>query len=833
MKMYVLVLVSICTLSFSALSQNLVNNPSFEITTTHPNKSRIPYAQGWVDVSYTNSGAGSTADMYHQDGAGASFFPYIPHLTPRYAGLASTASNNNNPNYREFIRGSLTSPLVAGQEYVIEFWARKAGDHSTPITIGAYLTTSPITFAYNNGPIYTPHASATIGPVGNWEKISGCFTPQTSGPHYIVIGNFGANIVGGQELNYFFIDDVSVEVSPGFIPPVASLSLNASEFCLGDQILASDNGSTNFQDYLWKVTDLSGSVLAQTSWLNGTTIPNLDVATLYTGLQAGECYNVELFLRNGCETTHTSQQFCIQDPTIDFIFDGNPVCANVPLPLSVTGDNSWTYTWSTGDNGVGVQSITTTPTAPGTQTYTVDVTTNVGCTFSQNITVTVHDDINIAPYVNGMNNSGNYTAYVQAGDQICFNIPSFDSSNELVVFNNQVTQNTIPSGAIWTTNNSPQQTGSFCWTPSNGDIGYHSFDIQVEDNNACGESVGIFTFNIKVVCDYCPLCIYYENRTPQGLPLPSITETGHCIIAGENVDPTQANGVVETGNAVVEFIAPEIDLEPGFTGGPNFTATIDPNTCTDDCEACCDNFTGFTIDLPLSNVFSPNGDGVGDVWFAKDNDNPFCAFNAKKFRLRIFRGDDFDLKIWDLTGGSENGPCCQFWAPSDIYNVNLPHSSIWWNGTIQSSGQLLPHDETVFYILELWGCGAYQLFTGPLAVFVDLPNMAVNNTMQEISANQLSQDEMNEIAKELMLKDDALDVQNWSSKIYPNPIDNIAYLESSNQLDKVTVYDTNGKLVRTYKGEPAFIEIGDLESGVYLVRLHSNGNIKQHSIVKQ
>jgi hypothetical protein len=89
---------------------------------------------------------------------------------------------------------------------------------------------------------------------------------------------------------------------------------------------------------------------------------------------------------------------------------------------------------------------------------------------------------NQLPYLNGINNTGSYDTTVCAGNQVCIDIPTFDTDagNTVTVDWNQG----IP-GATWTTTGGTRPTGTFCWTPTVvGSTLPFIFTVSVEDN-AC------------------------------------------------------------------------------------------------------------------------------------------------------------------------------------------------------------------------------------------------------------------------------------------------------------------------------------------------------------
>lgn len=400
------------------------------------------------------------------------------------------------------------------------------------------------------------------------------------------------------------------------------------------------------------------------------------------------------------------------------------LCAGQPLTLSVQGSPSYYYNWSTGQSGIGLNTITTTSTASGNP-YSVTVTNSEDCHVTKSINVIVHTSQNIAPYVNGINNTGIYLFYAQAGISNCFYIPTFDTPNENVNF---LSSNNLPAGSSFVPQGSGQQIEQFCWTPPASSIGDHMFTVNFKDNNVCGSLSGSANFIIRVICRSCVPNVYYENRTINNNPLPPFTKAGNDIIAGQSVDPNQADGPVNTGTASVIFKAGhQIILSPGFTSGPNFTGLIDPNTCITDCEDCCSHFPGITYDV-IPNVFTPNGDGTNDVWFVNDHNYPFCAYNSKSFDLEIF--NRWGSRIYHQSISSST--CCPFRARLNGNDPTIP--SINWSGLATESidynwfeevfdgkqdataGQQVT-EGTYFYEITLTGCGSQKDLTGFINVF--------------------------------------------------------------------------------------------------------------------
>lgn len=514
-----------------------------------------------------------------------------------------------------------------------------------------------------------------------------------------------------------------------------------------------------------------------------------------------------------------------------------PVCEGQTLNLTMVGNSNYNYAWNTGQNGLGLSSISTIAN-PINNPYSVIVTNSQGCKITKSINAIIHSPVNIPPSVTGVNNSGAYTFYAQAGVNNCFNIQTFDTPGENVSFQLPITG--LPAG-VTSILISPQ-IAQFCWTPPQTAIGEFSFTVSFQDNNACGALSNEATFIIKIGCASCVPNVYYENRTPNSNPLPAYTKAGYGIYAGQSVDPSQIDGIVDVGLANVEFKAgAKIVLDVGFIGGPGFYGHIDPNTCITDCEDCCSHFPGITYDI-LPNVMTPNGDGDNDLWYLSDFNYPFCAYNAQAFDLKFF--DRWGGLVFSKQLASTN--CCPFRTRSSPNDPTIPTLS--WNGvanhdvpyswldqllgkTESESGSLV-HDGQYFYTLELLGCNANKSFSGFIFINSGNSGMRVPAPLNE-STNLIQRPENrknsiinNNIESELFL--------------YPNPTNGnltvILSQERPESLGSIEIYNSLGQIiikVNYTPNTPKEIDVSGIQNGIYSLRVNCNQNSLSKIFIKQ
>lgn len=516
----------------------------------------------------------------------------------------------------------------------------------------------------------------------------------------------------------------------------------------------------------------------------------------------------------------------------------NTICLGQPLSLSVQGDNSWTYTWSDGQTGVGLKNITTIPVNSGLNNYSVTVTNTNGCQITQNVTVNVHTNNNIAPYINGINNSGEYTYFAHDGTNISFSIPSFDDVNEEVVM---TLLNQMPGSLNFTTAGF-QNIGSISWQVPQGAYGIYDLYIKVCDKNTCLELCNDYIIKIIITCPQCPIDVFYENRSQQTIPLPAETFAPRLIAAGQSVDPNQTDGpvIVGVGENVLFEAGVLIDLQPGFTvNGGVFTAQIVPGTCIDKCDDCCIGWYGFTYNF-IPNVFSPNGDGVNDIWYVPDTYNANCAYNANGYNLTIYNRWGCPVYIDNKTytyccpfnsgdikwNGIANTSCIYSWI-----EILLGHQNSY-NGQYVSNG-------VYYYVLKFImnmstdnSCYYEHTETGEITILGSPSGMPLYNQNQAYSGSVVSsfEGQYNDVLK-----------TEYDSffNVYPNPFSESIQIEISNEyLDDLNaalvVYDISGKVIleENLQTNHKTINFGNIAKGIYVIKLQTTNKQEYKKIIK-
>ncbi len=209
-----------CFCSVFCIAQNELLNPGLEYYITCPGFGQFSsaYINNWSKPTY-----GST-DYYHYNCPGIIPTQQVPHSGDAYAGIICY---NYGTEYREYMTGTLASPLIPGATYYCEFYVSLNDGYIQAIKeIGAYFSTTP-PGPYPNAlhvPV-TPQVENTIillDDTASWMRISGYFL-AAGGEQYITIGNFNNDTnttivqVGntGSYGAYYFVDDAWVSLSEG------------------------------------------------------------------------------------------------------------------------------------------------------------------------------------------------------------------------------------------------------------------------------------------------------------------------------------------------------------------------------------------------------------------------------------------------------------------------------------------------------------------------------------------------------------------------------------------------------------------------------------------
>ena len=213
--------------SIVSFSQNLVNNPSFEILSSCPT---ISNRQATLCVNWFNPTQAGTPDVYNTclpglvPSNGLGTFYQFPKTGNSYVGI--WAYSNSVTNGREYLQTQLSNVMTQNNYYLVNFyanlvnWARYSSNN-----IGIYFSNTQISltgssnYLLNYGSQIKKNNNPILSDTLNWIPITGIYK-ALGGETYLNIGNFDDDattdtLLFNSSINtdgaYYLIDDISVE----------------------------------------------------------------------------------------------------------------------------------------------------------------------------------------------------------------------------------------------------------------------------------------------------------------------------------------------------------------------------------------------------------------------------------------------------------------------------------------------------------------------------------------------------------------------------------------------------------------------------------------------
>ncbi len=505
--------------TINVAGQNLVVNPSFELYNPCPTgTSQINNATGWTATNYSPEFYHACATQASQVSIPTNVCGYQYPATGNGCMAAlcyGSFASNLIANLREYSTGTLTQPLVVGNNYHVSLKVvlMNAASHSCDhigalFTVGYKATQSITNFAHVYG---TTQISDTL----NWTEISGTFVADSAYTH-IVIGNLfddnNTNVTSLQPVTfgwngYYFIDDIEVRLA----------SAQFANTCYGDSTVFTNIVGPNVIATSWNFGDPNSGLNNDVYTTNATHLFTDTGTYLVTTVN----YN-NLGFSDTLYTTVT-----ISNPPVFNLGNDTTLCNGTILNLGIAATNA-TLLWSTGDTIANIAVSTA-------GTYWLNASDN-GCNNSD--TIVVNYTTCAVPQVN-ISSSDTVFCEKQA-------IDFFDLSA-----NNPTSWQWYFTGAQPAT--STVQNPAGIYYPS-----YGSFDVKLVACNAAG----------------CDSITYSQFVTElQNPPAPVVTVTGSLLCSS----PAANYAWYETSN-LTQVLATTQCFQPLVTGS-YFVIVFDSSGC--------------------------------------------------------------------------------------------------------------------------------------------------------------------------------------------------------------------------------------------------------------
>ncbi len=592
---------------------NLISNPGFENHTTCPNfGAQINYCTNWnnVNLVYGNFSVG-TPDYFHTCGSGNVVPPNTfagqcnPHSGSAMAALVMY--NSPFPGYREYMSTPLSCPMTPGNTYTVSFWLTNG---LNPISqyriknIGIHFSSSSLTQSGYSIINAVPQVEITnYSGSTSWIQYTFTISP-TAHWQYITIGNFRSDALNSPTSSYSITTGApsvyanyffdDIEVLSSVFSGTVSLSSSATNVsCFG-----ASNGSATVT-----ATGSGNTYLWSPGNYTTSSVSNLS-AGLYTVTVNGGSCNVQ---------THT---ISIIQPSIlssTLTASSYTVCKNNSVVLNSTvmgGSPSYTVNWN---NGIISPSISLTPSITGVYNYTVTDSNN--CSKTQSVQINVESTI--ANFIN-----------------------TTPSCNSLISFTNTSTNTSI---SLWDFGDGQTSTSNTITTNNYASSGIYTVSLVSFTPFGCKDTIQ------KTVS---------VNASNMNLDFDYLIAEYNCIdsisFINKSIGATSYTWNLGNGNTSIQIIPTSVY----YPGNYQISLIGSTSSCTDTITK--DVFIQANVNSILNNtpnVFTPNGDGVNDVFDFKvmSNCEDFTFEIYDRWGLLMLKMKDKKQSFWDgrTTSGEE------------------------------------------------------------------------------------------------------------------------------------------------------------------------------------
>ncbi|RVU01393.1 T9SS type B sorting domain-containing protein [Mucilaginibacter limnophilus] len=378
----------------------------------------------------------------------------------------------------------------------------------------------------------------------------------------------------------------------------------------------------------------------------------LTKAATNTGNDAGDIINYTIIARNTGASALSN--VTVTDPGADAGSIQPATVASLAAGESATFTATHTLTQADVDAGTYVNQASVTATAPGGQTVTDDASDDPGTPAANDptvVTITAEPGITLEKTGTFTDNFITYSFVVRNTGNLVLNNVTFTDLN-LGINNAQV--NNVPPGGLLPGASVPF-TYTYTLTQADKDAGSVSNTASVNATDSKGRPVSDDA-NVTVPVAKSPVAVNDNSRTaintPVGIPVTTNDNPGGVpldLTSIEIISPP-AHGSLQIGTNGVVTYSPD----QGYTGDDVFTYRLK------DVFGFYTNVATVNVSITpngapsIPNLFTPNGDGVNDVFEIRglDPSLPNRLTIVNRWGNEVFRQDNYQ-NTWTGTGLNE------------------------------------------------------------------------------------------------------------------------------------------------------------------------------------
>ncbi len=755
--------------------------------TTACNSTNVPYSENFESVTVPGMPA---CTMLENAGSGNNWNTYVGSGDFNTKVLNYVYNSTNPANAWFFTQGI---NMTAGISYRIKYDYGNASSTTYPEKLKIAYGTAASSTAMNT--ILADHPNVVNGTTAINNFVD--FVPVATGVYY-----FGFNAYSDADMNRLYVDNIYIDVTPSCSEPTALVLDGSTVVSVSVSWTAPSVAPANGYEIYYSTVNTAPDA---TTILDATnSVTSATVSATISGLTNDTVYYI--WVRAKCVASDVS------------IWTGPVVASTGYCPVSTTNQNTW-FTNFTSTGAVINLNYNSPTAAAGTNGYQ-------NLSASQKLANYAGSTTPIAFTVGGGSTSG-VAVWIDWNNNL-----QFDASERVyntTSYTNGTSGNiTVPAGTPlgnyrmrMVVHNSSSNPSNPCLVFTRGE--YLDMTFEVTATPTCFAPTGLTVASVTPVTA--------DLTWTVATPVPGV---GYEVYySASNVAPTASTVLDATNSVTSTGLSAQLT---GLTPATTYYVWI-RSACSASDKSGWSSVVALTTACDIVQTFSQNFDGVTtpalpNCWKKVGTtgtvDTRSGTFGTSPNVMYMYSSSASNIAMVAMPAVSN--------LDTGLYSLKFKaRANITAGGVIEVGYLNNPTDQSTFTILGSFIATSTTIANNFIIEIIGVPTGVTTLAFRHnpTPSNSVLIDDV-EYALTSSLAITETKVTTSELKVYPNPFTDVINISDVKDLKSVSVIDASGRMVKTIATPGTQIHLGELKSGLYILKLdYRNGSVKTVKVVKK